>query len=427
MTPPSATVSPRNTAVTPPGRRRCPRRSPPAARPARPPRGRRRGRSDSRWSAGSPPRGRRRALFRLVSTPLFPLPLSACLVSWTNHADWSAPVVVILFAAGGRLAVVQECGGGAEATSGIGRNSTANGGPSVARIVRGYRAVARNDCRHRNRDRWSLAMGDLRVRACLITNPRAGRGAIDLAPVLDVLQAHGWETEVREKERGGHATELAREAVADGVDVVVGCGGDGTLSEIVDGLVGTDVALGAIPGGTANLWAGEVGISSRPETAARQLVGAHRRRVDVGRVTVEDRTRKHFLLMAGLGLDAAIMGRVNKRLKKRIGKAAVAVAAARALPSFRAFPVELDLDGVRWEGRVDQVVIGNTRRYGGFTKMTADAYADDGLLDVCVLPAAGPVAAGRQIGSLLIHQRPRAAGAVLDRAARIAIRTPAIV
>jgi YegS/Rv2252/BmrU family lipid kinase len=272
-----------------------------------------------------------------------------------------------------------------------------------------------------------LPVRDPQIRACLITNPRAGRGRIDLDPALAVLRAHGWEIEVRPKKHGGHATKLAQEAVKEGFEVVVGCGGDGTLSEIVDGLVGTDVALGALPGGTANLWAHEVGISLRLETAALQLVGAQRRRVDVGRVVVDDRVEKHFLLMAGVGLDAAIMGRLNKRLKHRIGKAAVGVAALRALPSFRAFPVEIEMDGVHWEGRVDQVVVGNTRRYGGFTNLTADAYADDGRLDVFVAQAAGAVAAGRQIGSILIRQRPTPSAAVLDRAARIAIRTPHVV
>jgi YegS/Rv2252/BmrU family lipid kinase len=270
-------------------------------------------------------------------------------------------------------------------------------------------------------------MHDRRIRACLITNPRSGKGGVDLAPALGVLHAHGWETEVRAKKHGGHATQLARDAVAEGFAVVVGCGGDGTLSEIVDGLVGSDVALGCLPGGTANLWAHEVGISLRLETAALQLVGAHRRRIDTGRVTVAGRVEKHFLLMAGIGLDAAIMDRVDKGLKNRIGKAAVGVAALQTLPMFRAFATRIDMDGVVWNGRADQVVMGNTRRYGGFTKLTADAYVDDGLLDVCILPAAGPLAAGRQIGSVLLRQRPTPAAAVLDRAARIEVRTRRVV
>lgn len=92
-----------------------------------------------------------------------------------------------------------------------------------------------------------------RVRACLITNPRSGRGGLDLAEALVVLEAHGWDVSVRQKRHGGEATELARSAAEGGADVVVGCGGDGTLSEIADGLAGSAVAVGAIPGGTENL------------------------------------------------------------------------------------------------------------------------------------------------------------------------------
>src|SRR5947209_315007 len=112
------------------------------------------------------------------------------------------------------------------------------------------------------------------VNACLITNPRSGRGGIDLSEPLSVLHAQGWEITVRQKLHGGHATELAREAARDGYDVVVDCGGDGTLSEIVDGVVGTDVAVGVLPGGTQNVWAHELGISPRLRVAAAQLVGA---------------------------------------------------------------------------------------------------------------------------------------------------------
>src|SRR5690349_4931977 len=127
------------------------------------------------------------------------------------------------------------------------------------------------------------------VRACLITNPRSGKGGIDLSEAIAVLQAQDWDLTVQQKLHGGHATELARAAVREGYDVVVGCGGDGTLSEIVGGLVGSKVALGVLPGGTVNLWARELGISRRLRVAAMQLAGAQRRQIDVGQVTINGR------------------------------------------------------------------------------------------------------------------------------------------
>jgi YegS/Rv2252/BmrU family lipid kinase len=264
-------------------------------------------------------------------------------------------------------------------------------------------------------------MTDCAVRACLITNPRSGRGGIDLSSVLPVLAAHNWQVTVRQKLHGGEATKLAREAAADGYDIVVACGGDGTVRQIVDGLVGTDVAVGVLPGGTVNLWARELGVSTDLEQAALQLIDAQRRRVDVGRVTINGRRGRHFLLMAGLGFDGAVIARVSKPLKNRIGTLAVGLAALEALPSFKPVEVRVDFDGTHWEGRLSQIVVANTRRYGGFTSFTPDAYVDDGLLDVCLIAAAGTLRGGRQLASLVLRGRPNPASAELHRVASLTV------
>src|SRR5262249_17435141 len=200
------------------------------------------------------------------------------------------------------------------------------------------------------------------VRACLITNPRSGRGGRGLSDALAVLPGDGWEVGVREKRHGGEATNLARKAVHQGCNVVVDCGGDGTLSEIIDGVVGMDVAVGTLPGGTANLWAHEAGISTRLRVAAMPLIGAERRRGDAGHVTFtgahgsNNTLSQHFLLVAGLGFDGVVMGRVRKPLKNRIGPLAVSTAALEAAPRFRAVPVTVELDTVHWQGRISQIV-----------------------------------------------------------------------
>ncbi|MDB5058586.1 MAG: hypothetical protein JWO59_2058 [Chloroflexi bacterium] len=263
------------------------------------------------------------------------------------------------------------------------------------------------------------------VRACLITNPRAGRGGIDLSSVLPVLAEQNWQVTVRQKLHGGQATELAREAAADGCDVVVSCGGDGTVREIVDGLVGTDVAVGVLPGGTVNLWARELGISTDLKQAALQLVEAHRRRVDVGQLTINSRQAGNFLLMAGLGFDGAVIARVSKPLKNRIGPLAVGLAALEALPTFKPVNVEVDLDGVHWEGRLTQIVVANTRKYGGFTSFTPDAYIDDGLLDVCLISAAGTLSGGRQLASLVLRGHPSPTSAEMHRVAKLSVTAQA--
>jgi YegS/Rv2252/BmrU family lipid kinase len=243
-----------------------------------------------------------------------------------------------------------------------------------------------------------------------------------LTEPLEILQAHDWDITVRHKLHGGQATELARQAVRDGFDVVVNCGGDGTLSEIIDGVMGSDVAVGVLPGGTANLWAREVGVSHRLRVAALQLASAERRRVDVGHVSINGDYGEYFLLMAGLGLDGAIISRVSKPLKNKIGPAAIGLAAVQALPSFRALPVQVTMNDVHWEGRVSQIVIGNTRRYGAITRMTPDAFIDDGQLDVCLITATNLASAGRQLASLVAHQRPSPASAEYYRASSVTVR-----
>ena len=265
------------------------------------------------------------------------------------------------------------------------------------------------------------------TKACLITNPKSGQGSLDLSDALTLLQAQGWEITLRQKLEGGDATDLAREAVRQGCHVVVDCGGDGTLNEIVEGVLGSEIAVGTLPGGTANVWAHETGISQRLDIAARQLATAERRRVDVGVVTVNGKHKSYFLLMAGLGFDGAVIGNLSKRLKHRIGKLAYAPAIVKAVRSFNPLPVRIEMDGLHWQGRVLQIIAGNSRRYADVTELTPDAYIDDGLLDVCLITASGPLTASHQLSSLLLHQHPNEASAEQYRVATMTVYAPDVL
>src|SRR5947209_19134846 len=134
------------------------------------------------------------------------------------------------------------------------------------------------------------------ARACLITNARSEDTTFDLDEALPVLLAQGWEVDVREKHDKGEAAKLAKDAADDGYDLIVNCGGDGTLNEIVDALAGKNVAVGTIPGGTENVWSKQIGISQRSRVAATQLVGGRRVRMDIGRVEVGGKHGQHFLM-----------------------------------------------------------------------------------------------------------------------------------
>jgi len=286
-----------------------------------------------------------------------------------------------------------------------------------------------------------------RKTARLIINPRSGKNVARLTDIIAVLSAAGWKPDTALKEFGGHAIRLARGAAEAGYDLVIGYGGDGTLNQIVNGVMRVKrrrTIVGVIPGGTANVWAHEIGIPEDPVKASLLLVNSEGRKVDLGHVEVErqgrerksrpaSRGRHHFLLMAGLGLDAAVLDRVSTPLKERLGAVAVALVAAKELPSQHAFPIEIRAsdagraDGVLWKGEAVQVIVGNTRRYGNIAEVTPEAHIDDGMLDVCVITAGDPLTTIEQVLSTLLHREPVHGRSEYFQGAHFRISVPATV
>ncbi len=301
-------------------------------------------------------------------------------------------------------------------------------------------------------------------KAALVINPRTGQNVTKLPAVLAVLAAAGWKTGIALKEYGGHSMVLAEQASKDNSDLVIAYGGDGTLNQIVNGVLHNKKAhstIGVIPGGTANLWAGDIGVPSDPVQAALSLLNSEVRKVDVGHIEVQDisfpeetgteqpkaskknakkasrsssgGTRDNFLLMAGLGFDAAVMNNVSKPLKYRIGALAVGLAAAKNLPEQHAFPIAIEAKGkgkeddLYWEGEALQVIIGNTRRYAIVLEPTPNAYIDDGVLDVCVITAGDPLTTMQQVSSMLLRHKLDNTTTENFKGARLCIKVPATV
>jgi YegS/Rv2252/BmrU family lipid kinase len=305
-------------------------------------------------------------------------------------------------------------------------------------------------------------------KACIVINPRAGQNIVKLPDMLAIFAAAGWKTDIAIKEYGGQTMELATKAAEKNYDLVIGYGGDGTLCQVVNGVMnakGQHSRVALIPGGTANVWASEVGIPVDPVKAALTLVSSECRKVDIGHVEIESLSfpgttqdeqagahaspdvqqmqerkvkstptaKHHFMLMAGLGIDAAVMGHVSKPLKYKIGPLAVGLSAAKELPAQHPFPVEIRANGggrkgeVLWKGEAIQVVIGNTRRYADVVEMTPNAYIDDGILDVCVITAGDPLSTMQQITSLLLRRHPDNTSAEYFHGAHLSISAPASI
>jgi len=228
------------------------------------------------------------------------------------------------------------------------------------------------------------------MKVMLIFNPVAGPRDVrrELEQVVAYWEGRGWQVEFRETWGPGDATTFAREAVATGCQMVFVVGGDGTLSEAADGLVGSNVAVGILPTGVGNVWALEMGIpipSPRRKhallDAAKALAEGEIRRIDLGRAG-----RRHFVLWAGIGLDAEVTERIEPRDRpaKRLGALAYAVAALLVAKDYRGTRTRVEIDGRSINTRCILVLISNAQLYARLVRVAANAYLDDGLLDVCV-------------------------------------------
>ncbi|MGH2351585.1 MAG: diacylglycerol/lipid kinase family protein [Chloroflexota bacterium] len=222
------------------------------------------------------------------------------------------------------------------------------------------------------------------MRVVLLVNPVAGMRPAAVGEIETVLRSRGASVETVVTTQPGEGTAIARRTAARSVDVLLACGGDGTLNEAVNGLAGTDTALAVIPAGTMNVWAREVGIPADPARAAALLWTGERRRIDLGRAG-----ERYFLLMAGIGFDADVAAQVTRPEKRRWGPLAYVgrgIVTAVRWPRQRMW---LLIDGRPLRRRILFLVVGNTRLYGGVVNITHRAVADDGLLDVCLFGGQG--------------------------------------
>jgi YegS/Rv2252/BmrU family lipid kinase len=167
--------------------------------------------------------------------------------------------------------------------------------------------------------------------------------------------------------------------------MVVVAGGDGTINETVQSLVGSGATLGIIPVGTANVLARELRIPLDPVAAARTLVTGQSRPIDLGLITAHGARPRYFCEMVGIGFDAALMHGILPEMKLVLGKGAYVVSAVTTSFTHRPTRMRVVVDGRRMSRLVYMFVISNTGLYGDdFLEITPGAAVDDGLL-TCTL------------------------------------------
>ena len=225
--------------------------------------------------------------------------------------------------------------------------------------------------------------------ALVIFNPTAGRarrvrsGALERA--RKVLARQGIESELAATDGPGSAPGLARQAVRDRRQMVIVCGGDGTLNEVVNGLAGSAVPLALLPAGTANVFAKELGLPWNIERAASLIGGSRFRRISLGHVKAAEGEKdgRYFLSLAGAGPDGAIVRAVNPSLKERTGTVAFWLEGFRQLTSYGFPRFRVKFENETAEGTL--IIAGRTKHYGGPVKITtrADIYGNDFELMLC--------------------------------------------
>ncbi len=226
--------------------------------------------------------------------------------------------------------------------------------------------------------------------AQLIYNPNSGTkdwsGSVNR--FVEYWNERDWEVDAVSTDHPGHAEELAAEAVRQGIDFVFAAGGDGTLNEVANSLVGSETALAPLPTGTANVFARELGMAlPSPLTkdwlqpAYRSMANGRIQRMDVGKCD----TGRHWLLWASAGFDGYIVNEIEPRSpqSKRWGKLGYLKDALGSVFNFRSGRSVVTADGRQFEGEYVLINVSNCRTFiGGEFALNRNGVFDDGIFEV---------------------------------------------
>lgn len=214
-------------------------------------------------------------------------------------------------------------------------------------------------------------------RGVLIYNPTAGQRdrRARMKALIGGMREHGLDLVHSPTAGPGHATEIVKSHLAQGIDVVAVYGGDGTVSEVACGLVGSEVPLAVLPGGTSNVLARELSIPLDLEGAEKLLLEGRPRNVRVLRAN-----GRPFLLWAGVGLDARIMGHMSLTLKRWLGRTGIFFTVADEFFRYEFPRLEVTVDGEQHEATF--AVVCNARLYAGDWVIAPEARLDSGEMDV---------------------------------------------
>lgn len=262
-------------------------------------------------------------------------------------------------------------------------------------------------------------------RMLLVFNPTAGRRRGKLDAIMTALRQRGWDVTLQETGYAGDATRIARE-LTEGYDVLAVAGGDGTLNEAANGLaddVGSAPVMAVLPFGTANVLAHEIGLGIDEARVAAVAADGKPTEIYLGQAHYHGgRQPRRFLLMAGVGFDAAVVAGVSGSLKRRLGKGAYVWRMIVELFRYR-FPVfTVTIDGMAYD--CASAIIAKGHFYGGKFVCAPDARLTDPDFQICLFLSKGRWAVLRYAIALGLGRLHKLADVKLVRGRNVRIDGP---
>jgi YegS/Rv2252/BmrU family lipid kinase len=253
----------------------------------------------------------------------------------------------------------------------------------------------------------------LAKKATIIYNPMSGRrGKREerAAEMVQLLQERGIQAEAKATAAPDDATRLTEEALAEGSNIIISYGGDGTLNEVIQAMVGSQASIGVWAGGTANVVARDLHLPRDPKALAEVIAAGKTTRIALGVAstvggqwpmvrgqeaasggnsnrppTTDHRPlRRYFFMFAGIGLDASISRGVNRKLKRKTGEFAFWVSGLKHLLMWKRDPFTVEMAGKKYESAF--TLVGKGKSYGGNLEMAKNARLEDPEFEVFILP-----------------------------------------
>ena len=238
-------------------------------------------------------------------------------------------------------------------------------------------------------------------------------------PLIKKLNKKFPDIEILETSKAGDATKFAKKSNS---NIIIAIGGDGTVNEVVNGIIGKDVMLGIIPKGTANLIARAYGIPKNTNKALDIIDFKRRKKIDIGNIN-----GRNFIIAAGIGIDAEMYKNVEPELKKMFGEVAYSVSMVKTMLNYKPDELIVKINNKKYKGYY--VLFCNMGKFSKVFQILPEAKEDDGLLDILIFTKKDIAAQFRYLYGILAQQRKQFKDILHFKAEKIEVtaKEPALI